>query len=388
MKKRRGSNLTFEEGEAMKRICIRGLRIFFMTVAALTFVTGANCQEMAKVKFAIASKVLTPVIANTWVGEYLGYFKEEGIDPTFITSEGGVQNITTLVRNQIQIGMGLQDPLLAAAAKGEDIPIVMVYCYTRGMHYQLGVKPESKIQTIKDLKGKKIGTLSFGSSLYTNFIPAVLRGGGLDPKEVEIVTVGQDYPAAKALYDGRVDALALWRGNYIQMEGMGFPIRLVPQPPSIEKMKAGHSLGVTREYLKNNRKVLTGFLRAFSKGNVFYIENPEASLKVHWRMFPETKPKGQGEEEALKINIPMLQERAPYFAKDVGDGLNQFGQFGKEAWEAYADYLGLKGKVDPSKYYTNELISEANNFDVDKIRMQAKTFDIAKFKSPLEKYRR
>ena len=357
-------------------------------VAIFLFVPHGDAQELAKVKFAIASKVLTPVIANTWVGEYLGYFKEEGIDPTFITSEGGVQNISTLVRNQVQIGMGLQDPLLGAAAKGEDIPIVMVYCYTRGMHYQFGVKPDSKIQTIRDLKGKKIGTLSFGSSLYTNFIPAALRGGGLDPKEVEIMVVGQDYPAAKALYDGRVDALALWRGNYIQMEGMGFPIRLIPQPPVMEKMKAGHSLGVTKEYLKNNRKILAGFLRAFSKGNVFYIENPEATLKIHWRMFPETKPKGQTEAEALKINIPMLQERGPYFAKDVGDGLNQFGQFGKEAWEAYVEYLGFKGKVDPSKYYTNDLIAEANNFDVEKIRMQAKNFDITKFRSPLEKYQR
>ena len=358
--------------------------IIFLT--SLIWVPNGNSQEMTKLTFAIASKILHPVIANAWIGDYLGYYKEEGIDPTFVTSEGGVQNISNLIRNRVQIAMGLQDPLLGLVAKGKDVPIVMVYDYTRGMHYQLGVKPDSPFKTIKDLKGKKIGTLSFGSALYTNFIPAILRNGGLDPKDVEIVVAGQSYPAAKALYDGRVDALALWRGDYALMKGMGFPIRLIPQPPFIQKLKAGHSLGVTREYLKNNRKVLAGFLRGFAKGTVFYIENPEAALRIHWRMFPQAKPKGMSEEKALKVNVPILEVRAPLFAKDVGDGLNQFGQFGKEAWEKYVEYLGYTGKVDPAKYYTNELIPEANDFDVEKIKAQAKTFDIEKFKSPLEKY--
>ena len=147
--------------------------IIFLT--SLIWVPNGNSQEMTKLTFAIASKILHPVIANAWIGDYLGYYKEEGIDPTFVTSEGGVQNISNLIRNRVQIAMGLQDPLLGLVAKGKDVPIVMVYDYTRGMHYQLGVKPDSPFKTIKDLKGKKIGTLSFGSALYTNFIPAILR---------------------------------------------------------------------------------------------------------------------------------------------------------------------------------------------------------------------
>ncbi len=373
--------------ENVRTIRFRNLCVLWVVLSGFVFVGPGSTQDLVKVKYCIASKILPAQIANVFIGEYLGYYKEEGIDPEFITSDGAAQILAFVMRNQVQMG-SVNDALLPAVAKGEDIPVTMVFNYTRGMIYQFGVKPDSKIQTIKDLKGKKVGTLSFGTGVYTQYIPAALKSVGLDLKDVEVVAVGQDYPAAKALYDGRVDALALWRSNYIQMGGMGFPIRLVPQPPFIEKIKAGHGIGVTKEYLKNNRKTIVGFFRALSKGMAFYNANYEATVKIHWKMFPYTKPKGMTEEEALKATIPMLEERAPTFDKDVGDGINQYGQFGKEAWEAFVEFIGLKGKVDPAKYYTNELIPEINNFDVQKIIKQAKTFDITKFKSPVEKYQK
>ena len=43
--------------------------IIFLT--SLIWVPNGNSQEMTKLTFAIASKILHPVIANAWIGDYV-----------------------------------------------------------------------------------------------------------------------------------------------------------------------------------------------------------------------------------------------------------------------------------------------------------------------------
>jgi hypothetical protein len=46
------------------------------------------------------------------------------------------------------------------------------------------------------------------------------------------------------------------------------------------------------------------------------------------------------------------------------------------AWENFTELIGLKGKVDPGKFYTGELISQINDFDEPKLRAWARALKV------------
>ncbi len=335
-------------------------------------VAPAGAAELRKVSFTINSRVLPPGIANLWVGDHLGYFKEEGLQPDWLTSEGAGQTIQLLLAGRIDMTVGVQDPLLLRAAKGEDFPLVMIYNYNRGVVYQLAVKPDSPIRHASELKGKRIGVLSLGhpGMIYAK---VVLKDAGLDPeKDIEFLAVGQGATAGRALYDVKVDALAYWDFHWLQVETLGMPVRTLAQPPFIQRIQAGHAITVRRDFLQRNRKELGGFLRGVARGTAFALENPDAAAWIHFQMFPGTKPKGLEEEVTISRAAAELRVRGPLLQRDIGPS-RLFGEFIPEAWAAYAKFLGVEG-VSPAKYYTNELIAEANQFDPEPIRQAARTF--------------
>lgn len=339
---------------------------------ALAVPHPGSAADPLNVSFTINSKVLPAGIANLWVGDYLGYFKDEGLRPDWWTSEGAGQTFQLLVAGRVDMTVGVQDPILLRAAKGEDPPLVMLYNYNRGVIYQLAVKPDSPIRQPAELKGKRIGILSLGHPALT-YAKLVLKDAGLNPEtDVEFLAVGQGASAGRALYDRQVDALAYWDFHWLQLETLGTPVRTLPQPPFIQRIQAGHAITVRRDFLQRHRRDLVGFLRAVAKGTVFALESPEAAAWIHFQMFPVAKPKGIEEDVALARAAAELRVRGPLLQRDVGPS-HLFGEFIPEAWTAYARFLGAEG-VQPARFYTNELIAEVNQFDPAPIQQAARTF--------------
>jgi ABC-type nitrate/sulfonate/bicarbonate transport system substrate-binding protein len=98
----------FKGGE-MKKIFLNSLLILAFLVFPSQRGHGA---ELQKVKLAIGTKILVPVIVNYWVGKYFGWFEEEGIDAEFLTSGGSSQVVQWLTTNQIEFGSSMPSPSL------------------------------------------------------------------------------------------------------------------------------------------------------------------------------------------------------------------------------------------------------------------------------------
>lgn len=327
-----------------------------------------------KITLVTNSRVLLPGTANIWIGKPLGYFAEEGLDPDFMPSDGASQVMQWLMGGQAQIATMAPDPVLLAAARGTRPPIKFVYNFNRGMTNQIAVRPESPIRESRDLRGKRIGILSFGHFSY-EYAKVVLRAAGVDPeREATFIAVGQGAPAAVALYNNQVDALSLFDIAFVSIESLGYKLRWLPQPPFIQEIIAGLSVAVHEDFLRANREMVGGFLRAITKGTVWYMTNPEATVRLHWKMLPESKPKGKSEEVALNETVPQLRVRSAYFRKELG-GTNKYGAFYPPGWTAYARYIGVEGKINIHDFYTNELIDMANDFDEARIRQAALSFD-------------
>ncbi len=336
--------------------------------------------ELQKVKAAIGTQILVPVIANLWIGRYLGYYEEEGIDAVWLTSGGTAQVAQWLATGQIELGTIMPDPILFQAAKGEEIGATVVYNMNRKTMYYIVAKPESGISSLKDLKGKKIGVFSLGHAVL-QFAKFAVREIGLDPeKDVSYLAIGQGVQAAKALYDGHVDALSTWDSEITTMEDIGYKLTWLPLPPMAGEL-FGAQILERNSFLKSNPALSAGFLRAIAKGTVFTVENPKAAIQIHYKLYPESLPKGKPMDQVMKEMIRGVAMRAQRcFAVRPDDQDRRWGASTRKGWDIYLKFLGLEGKIkDPYKYYTNELIDDVNRFDVERIRTQARNFNFEEY---------
>jgi NitT/TauT family transport system substrate-binding protein len=137
----------------------------------------------------------TPV----WVAQDGGIFKQNGldVDQTYIASGNA---IAAVISGQILIAQGGGSEALSAAANGADLVVVgnvvPVYPYTMYV--------AASIKTLDDLKGKKVGVSSVGSSsdIATR---VALKKEGLDPdKDVSIISVGSSTNRTAALQSGAI----------------------------------------------------------------------------------------------------------------------------------------------------------------------------------------
>jgi NitT/TauT family transport system substrate-binding protein len=327
----------------------------------------------AKTRFAIGQAVFNPGLAIAWIGQDLGYFAEEGLDPQFIQAAGGPQVIQLLAGGGAEFGLQNLDPLLFAAAKGNDVPIRYFYNYAREVVFQMAAKPESGITEVRHLKGKRIGVTSFGSTSVL-YAKTAARAVGLDPeKDITLIATGVGGQAASALYGEQVDALSMWDALFAQIENLGFKLTHLPHPAGVEGVPGASGLTVRTDYLQQHRQHAVGLGRALAKATVFALENPEAAIRIHWKMYPETKPKGKSDEQAFKDELHVVRARYPKYALEKGQ-VKKWGAASRQEWDAFVRWLDLEGKVDIGRFLINDLLDEINQFDAEKVRDQARRY--------------
>ena len=179
---------------------------------------------------------------------------------------------------------------------------------------------------------------------------------------------------------GRVDAWANVDIQYTLARARGFKFDILPYQQEWIRDMFGNVVWINKKFLANNRETVVGFLRGLAKGSLFFYTNPEAALKIHWVLYPESKPKGMSDEKAAALMIKVLRARAPKLRLD-DEKIDKFGAHHDGEWREYVKFVGLDKKLSEAQVkslYTNELIDEVNNFDRGEVIRRAKNFDFAK----------
>ena len=197
----------------------------------------------------------------------------------------------------------------------------------------------------------------------------------MDPeKDVAFISVGLGASAGGALQSGQVDALSIWDGAYAAIENLGFKLKYLPLTPGVKEL-FGAGVAVQREALAKDRAAIVGLLRGITKGTIFVLENLAAAARVHWKVIPESKPKGKAEAEALRETVHIITSRSGKLVIDPMK-MPKYGMNYPKGWETFVKALDLDpAKVgDVRRFYTNEPIDEANQFDQEKIRALARAY--------------
>jgi NitT/TauT family transport system substrate-binding protein len=178
---------------------------------------------------------------------------------------------------------------------------------------------------------------------------------------------------ADALRSGRVDAVVGSLAQTYPAVRAGVPLRDLDFGSA--KGFPGNGLTATPETLAANPDQAAALARGYAMGSVFALNNPEAAIRIAWEEFPETGPANQPEAEALRDEAALLSLLTAAVEPPVDV---RWGEGVAANYQALADF-GLRGGTltsapDLDQIFTNDLIEEANDFDVEQVAAEASDY--------------
>jgi NitT/TauT family transport system substrate-binding protein len=319
----------------------------------------AAAQGAPKVKLWGASATVDAYHGFLFLGNPLGFYKQEGVEVEFGTAAGSAATLQLIATGQVQMGYIGMDVLILAKARNPDLPITAVYLQDRGNIYEIVVPEESDIKTVADLKDKSIGVANLASGAIPS-LKATLADAKLNPdSSVGLIPVGNGAQAAAALRAGRVQALSLFRAQHALIETLGYKFRYFTReaPSAI--------IAVNTEFLKQNPDAVAKVLRGVAMSSAFAQANPEATVKEFWKLFG--KPQGLSDEDAMKRSMHVLSSTAKLW-KDHKDTSVKWGDMTAAQWDAMQQFLVsqklLEKPVATEALFTTSLIGKVNEIDL------------------------
>src|SRR5271170_1686039 len=207
----------------------------------------------------------------------LGYFEQEGLD--FKIQPGGPNNdgIAVVASGRYEVGQVSSSPSLMLAVS-QDIPIRCFAVSAQKHPYAFFSLPKNPVRTPADFPGKKVGIQATGVIL----LRALLAKNKIDPKEVEVVTIGSDM---MPLMTGQVDVVTGWVTNTTALKALG------PDRVELRLWDTGVHLYAspyyaTTDMLSGNPDLVVRFLSAASRGWAYAYADRDAAIVLLIKEFP------------------------------------------------------------------------------------------------------
>lgn len=204
-------------------------------------------------------KAATPTTSGAFLWAYLGsdagIFSDNGInaDVQYIQS---TEALTALVSGQIDVSLGAGSDVLSAAVGGADLVIVAVPTPTYPFIFEVA----PGITKASDLKGKKIGVSSIGSSsdIATR---VALKKLDLDPdKDVTIIAVGSASSRTAAAVSGAIQGAVSLVPDNLVLEDKGW--KPLVNLADLDLPAVQNAVTVMRPFLSAHRDVVQRFVDA------------------------------------------------------------------------------------------------------------------------------
>lgn len=327
---------------------------------------SAAPQPKGKISVGFGLPLGNPSNPFAWIGKELGYFDEENIDVEVVsTAANNAQADAMLISGQLDIGIFGLDPVLNPTAAGRTVPAWAVFNVQNRSQYEGVILEGSPIKSLADLKGKKIGVPTLGGTLEP-YVNELLKSVNLKSTDISYVATGAGVPMGEGLKRGDIDAGFGTRGQLAPLETGAYKIKFLERPAFAEGFITGNVIARS-DQTPAKEAAMKGYLRAYAKSILFTKTNPEAAIRISWKMYPDAKPKGQAEDVALKAAVEVNKSYMSYIDKLEG----KWGFMPDAKMAAYAKFLGVDTKLDVKKFYTNKYVDFVNSFDEAKIKAQA-----------------
>ena len=351
------------------------MRVLLTLLVACSLVTPLPAAaQTTKLRVATCARTITAGLGAPFaVATKMGWFKAEGVEVEIVPLPGSTDCVKTIATKEVPVALPSVEPLAILRPQG----VRARYFYTayQTNTYGIAVPADSPIQKHADLKGKTIGVTNM-SSAGVIIARAQVAAAGLNPDtDITIAVAGEGAQPAVMLRNKQVDALSQFDTQYALTEIAGVKLRML-DTKAIARHPANGFIAL-EETIKSQRKELVGLGRAYAKGEVFALANPEAAVRMVYEVFPQTKPTGKDEATAIRDDVKVLSARMEHWKLEPA-GVKRWGENSEVNYRDYVDFMLkwniIKQKVDSADLITNELIDEINRFDAAKIAAEAKAY--------------
>jgi NitT/TauT family transport system substrate-binding protein len=346
-----------------------------LSLGIVAMFAALTASAQTPVRSGWCTKAVSSATSPWAIAIKLGWIEKAGLRLTVVPTGGSADCIKLVATGDYLIALSGIEALATMREQG----VKMQIFYTAYRNYIFGIKvpADSAITTIADLRGKKIGVNSMGSNgvIVTR---ALAANAGLDPqKDINIVVAGEGAQAAAQLKNRQVDAYSAFDTAYVLVENAGVPLRDLPNPNVSNFPSAG--IYALEETVAHRRKELVALGQAFAKGQIFAMANPQATVRILWEIFPQTKPTGTDERTALENEIKVLNARAKTWSLDADNmGIKRWGESVVGNYQSYYDWLleqkVIKQKVNAADIVTNALVEDINHFDPAEVAAMARAY--------------
>jgi taurine transport system substrate-binding protein len=222
---------------------------------------------------------------------------------------GGGDVIRAMASGDVQIGEAGSSPITAAASQGQDIKLFWILDDIADAE-ALVARNGSGINSVKDLKGKKVATPFVSTSHYQLMVDMKLEG--VDPKTVNVMNMRPPEIAA-AWERGDIDAAFIWDPVLSKVKTNG---KVLATSGTIGKKgyPTFDGMVVNAAWAAKNEAFMVAFVKALAKADAEYrdhqatwtADSPQVKAVAKW-----TKADAKSVPAAMALyRFPTLQEQA------------------------------------------------------------------------------
>jgi ABC-type nitrate/sulfonate/bicarbonate transport system substrate-binding protein len=235
-------------------------------------IAAASAQGLKTVYIGLVS--ITPSNAPVIAAADGGYFKKQGLDGKPLVMSGSTTALAAMLSGDVGFINVAGSGLINAYLGGRDA--VMIAGLVNFAPYDLIVA--KGINTIEDLKGKKVGIARFGGS--ADFLARYgLEKHGIKPgRDVTILQTGGNAERLSAVSQGSIQATLLEQGFAYQAKKAGFRSLLDFSTIGLDYQHSG--IATTKSFIAKNRELVTGFLKALIEATNRYKNDRPFGIKV------------------------------------------------------------------------------------------------------------
>jgi ABC-type nitrate/sulfonate/bicarbonate transport system substrate-binding protein len=277
-----------------------------------------------------------------------GFFAKHGLDAKVVVRNTGPELSKALDAGEIDVGAANVSNIPVALERGLNVRAIVGYVgssfakSTDDNMLGIAVRPDSGINSIADLKGKRVGT-TFGS-INDMYLVELARKNGVSESAINRINAT---PAAMVpLFDtGKVDAMAVWEPYLTRMlEKVKGAKLIVRGGDHVCFCAAAHG---KPERIYKDRDVTQRYVNAMAEAARF-VRDPKNLDEVG----------SIGARYIPGMDADLIKRTHKYWIYDMRIGKNSFKAF-NEAVEVLIAQKKMKQPFDPAKYYDTSFIERA-----------------------------
>ena len=309
----------------------------------LVLLLSAFAVPVSAQKLMLAHVAVNPSQGMLHLAKDTGILAKYGFTADVLLIPGTPRTIQALIAGDLDYVAAGAPASLRARAQGADVTILSTLANSSAQRVFL--RPDSKLNSFMELKGKIIGVTQYGSGGDT-FLRGALRKHGIKESEVTILQMGGTPGVAQGLESGRIEVgvlgdsglLLVFRGRAKPLKGgsareMGFRGTDAPLTTTDRKIKADRGAVVrfmqayleTVHFFQTNKagtaRLLAKYMRGVSEEHISLWCDDLRSL---------IRPVPYADEEALRtelemMNIPGGQIPPGYINNSILDEIKKSG---------------------------------------------------------------